>query len=101
MGRPLKFYARLTQILSDAPYAQARGGVCNIGKKPCYIMEFLWHRIFGENDELPLRAEQPELPLALRYEGGRETMLPSPLKVAPYMAMFRPSRYSSKFGIAH
>lgn len=95
-AHPPAFYQHLADLVNEAPYAQAHGGACNIGRKPCYVMEFLWHAVFGEDDELPLRAEQASLPLALRYEGGRASRLPSPLKVAPYMDMFRSDEYSSK-----
>merc|ERR1712107_193142 len=94
-AHPVQFYEHLVRLVSEAPYARVQGGSCTIGKKPCYVMEFLWHRVFGESDELPLRAEQASLPLALRYEGGRTSRFPSPLKVAPYLAMFQPNRYSS------
>merc|ERR1712079_602683 len=93
--RAPNFFADLHRLVSEAPYAHLHGGECNIGRKPCYVIEFLWHRVFGEEDDLPRRAEQGSLPLALRYEGGRMTRLPSPLQVAPYLAQFRPSRYSS------
>mmetsp|Transcript_119002 Transcript_119002/g.379515 ORF Transcript_119002/g.379515 Transcript_119002/m.379515 type:complete len:522 (+) Transcript_119002:175-1740(+) len=93
-ARSIEFFENLYRLITEAPYAQQNGGLCNVGKKPCYVIEFLWHRIFGEEDDLPPRSLQRDLPLALRYEGGRETRLPSPLKVAPYMALFQPSRYS-------
>eukprot|EP00971_Amphidinium_carterae_P010900 214969-Amphidinium_carterae.1 len=57
-------------------------------------MEFLWHRILGESNELPMRSEQRNLPLALRYEGGRTSRIPSALEVSPWGAAFRPRRYS-------
>ncbi|CAE8682301.1 unnamed protein product [Polarella glacialis] len=88
------FYERLRDLVSDAPYSQDRGGSCKVSTKPCYVMEFLWHRVFGEPADMPPRAENGMLPLALRYEGGRASQLPSPLKVAPYMAVFQPGRYS-------
>ena len=44
------------------------GGPCEIGDHPCYVMEFLYHRMFGEELLYPLRSENPALPLALRYE---------------------------------
>eukprot|EP00928_Gymnodinium_smaydae_P046059 TRINITY_DN30656_c0_g1_i1.p1 TRINITY_DN30656_c0_g1~~TRINITY_DN30656_c0_g1_i1.p1 ORF type:complete len:528 (-),score=112.47 TRINITY_DN30656_c0_g1_i1:79-1641(-) len=93
--RSLEFYERLTRLINTAPYAKMHGGGCNIGRKPCYVMEFLWHHVFGEPEELPARSEDATLPLGLRYDGGRETRLPSPLSVGPYMALFRPARYSS------
>eukprot|EP00747_Dinoflagellata_sp_TGD_P031443 gnl/TRDRNA2_/TRDRNA2_135278_c4_seq2.p1 gnl/TRDRNA2_/TRDRNA2_135278_c4~~gnl/TRDRNA2_/TRDRNA2_135278_c4_seq2.p1 ORF type:complete len:228 (+),score=20.14 gnl/TRDRNA2_/TRDRNA2_135278_c4_seq2:26-709(+) len=95
LARNVAFYEHLLNLVYQAPYAKVHGGMCNVGKKPCYVLEFLWHRVFGEADDLPPRAEQPTLPLALRYEGGRASRLPHPLSVGPYMAMFRPSRYSS------
>ena len=45
------------------------------------VMEFLWHHIFGEDTELPRRIDHPTLPLALRFEGGRRSQRPSPLRV--------------------
>lgn len=93
-ARPVAFFKDILELVSVAPYARKHGGECNIGTKPCYVMEFLWHRIFGEHDELPPRSEHSSLPLALRYEGGRTSQLPSPLKIAPYMALFQPTRYS-------
>lgn len=93
-ARAPEFFARLHRLVKEAPYAQLHGGECNIGRKPCYVVEFLWHRVFGEAGDMPLRAEDGRLPVALRYEGGRATRLPSPLEVAPFMALFKPSRYS-------
>ena len=40
---------------------------------PCYVVEYLWHVVLGEPPELPWRSEDARLPLALRFEGGRET----------------------------
>ena len=68
---------------------------CNVGKKPCYLMEFLWHVVFGEPHELPYREEDVRLPLALRYGGGRDTILPSPLRLSPYTLSVTPLRFSN------
>eukprot|EP00392_Amoebophrya_sp_AT5.2_P001142 g1144.t1 len=70
--------------------------VCNVGHKPCYVMEFLWHVVFGEELELPYREEDPRLPLALRYGGGRDTLLPSALKLSPYNLAITPKRFTNK-----
>lgn len=37
-----ELYAHLLQLVSGAPYAKKNGGECNVGTKPCYVMEFLW-----------------------------------------------------------
>ncbi|CAD7939656.1 unnamed protein product [Amoebophrya sp. A120] len=70
--------------------------VCNVGHKPCYVMEFLWHVVFGEPLELPYREEDARLPLALRYGGGRDTLLPSALKLSPYTMAITPKRFTNK-----
>ena len=40
---------------------------------PCYVVEYLWHVLLGEPGLLPWRSEDTRLPLALRFEGGRDT----------------------------
>lgn len=40
---------------------------------PCYVVEYLWHAVLGEPGLLPWRSEDTRLPLALRFEGGRDT----------------------------
>lgn len=40
---------------------------------PCYVVEYLWHVLLGETGRLPWRSEDIRLPLALRFEGGRDT----------------------------
>ncbi|CAJ1374768.1 unnamed protein product [Effrenium voratum] len=93
-ARTAAFYDRIFQMVSTASYGLESGGVCKVGKKPCYVLEFLWHAIFGEPADMPPRSENEHLPLAFRYEGGRSSRLPSPLRVAPYMALFQQGRYS-------
>ena len=38
----------------------------------CYFLEFMWHVIFGEPDDLPLRSEDQRLPLALRMKDNEQ-----------------------------
>lgn len=40
----------------------------------CYGYEFIWHIVFGQEVDPPLRADDSRLPLALRGKSGREHM---------------------------
>lgn len=62
-------------------------GKCSVGDKPCYVLEFLWQKIFSDRDNLPMRAHDERLPAHLRYDHGRETRLPSVLEqISPWQA---------------
>jgi len=78
-------YERLWHSVSQGVYTARAGGKCEVANMPCYVVEHIWHVLFGEDDLAPWRSEDVRLPLHLRYEGGRETLLPSPLKFSPYM----------------
>lgn len=47
--------------------------VSQVAHMPCYVVEYLWHVLLGESGRLPWRSEDIRLPLALRFEGGRDT----------------------------
>ena len=32
----------------------------------CFFLEFMWHVVFGQDDELPSRADDINLPVSLR-----------------------------------
>ena len=38
----------------------------------CYGMEFMWHLVFGEDYETPLRQDDTRLPTPLRLKFGEE-----------------------------
>lgn len=78
-------FARLWTAVSEGSYTAIAGGPCQVANMPCYVVEHIWHVLFGEDDTLPWRSEDARLPLIFRYEGGRETRLPSPLKFETYM----------------
>jgi hypothetical protein len=48
----------------------------------CYQLEFMWHHVFGEPIRLPLRSEDPRLPLALRMKDRQESL---PLWKEPFL----------------
>eukprot|EP00933_Yihiella_yeosuensis_P008253 TRINITY_DN113602_c0_g1_i1.p1 TRINITY_DN113602_c0_g1~~TRINITY_DN113602_c0_g1_i1.p1 ORF type:complete len:356 (-),score=30.98 TRINITY_DN113602_c0_g1_i1:63-1130(-) len=52
----------------------------------CYFLEFMWHVVFGENETLPLRADDTRLPIALRFKDLEENV-PSTWKsyMSPYV----------------
>ena len=83
-----EFYLRLDTIVRNGVHTKMGGGHCGVDHMPCYVVEFIWHVIFGEQDLLPGRAVDDRLHQYLRWEGGRQTMLPSPLKLTPYMSRF-------------
>ncbi|CAJ1425835.1 unnamed protein product [Effrenium voratum] len=75
----------LWAAVATGAYTALKGGLCEVANMPCYVVEYLWHAVLGEPNVPPWRSEDARLPLALRYEGGRDTRLPSPLKFSPYM----------------
>lgn len=40
----------------------------------CFFLEFMWHVVFGEEEELPLRGDDARLPPALRLKDNEESM---------------------------
>merc|ERR1712146_567234 len=82
---PAARFSRLWKAVSEGSYTAVAGGPCQVANMPCYVVEHIWHVLFGEDDTLPWRSEDVRLPLLFRYEGGRETRLPSPLKYTEYL----------------
>jgi len=40
----------------------------------CYFFEFMWHVVFGESEELALRADDSSLPVALRLKDNEQDL---------------------------
>lgn len=40
----------------------------------CYFFEFMWHIVFGESEELALRADDERLPIALRLKDNEQNL---------------------------
>ena len=58
LARPAGFYQRLVDLVHAGSHTSHAGGPCEIGDHPCYAMEFLYHRVFGEALMYP-QAPQP------------------------------------------
>ena len=88
--RTLEEYARMLQLVdgSVADVCERIGPSYEkyAGQRlsHCFFLEFMWHVVFGEPDELPLRADA-NLPLPLRLKDSEEN-LPSLWK--SYMSPF-------------
>jgi len=71
-ARPREFYQRMTALVDGS----MEFDLCTPGKVTrsthCYGMEFMWHVVFGEDYEPPLRQDDVRLPTPLRLKYGLE-----------------------------
>jgi hypothetical protein len=44
--------------------------LANMARLPGFFLEFMWHVVFGQDDELPSRADDVTLPVSLRLSLG-------------------------------
>lgn len=80
LERPLSDYIRMLRLVDGSipdlcervgpAYELYRGQRLS----HCYFFEFMWHVIFGEGEELPLRADDVRLPVALRLKDNEESL---------------------------
>lgn len=80
LSRPLSDYARMLQLVDGTipdlcerigpSYERYRGARLS----HCYFFEFMWHVVFGEEEELPLRGDDQRLPIAFRLKDNEATM---------------------------
>ncbi|CAK9039823.1 unnamed protein product [Durusdinium trenchii] len=77
-ARPLVEYVRMLQLVDGtvADTCQRIGPSYEkyAGQRlsHCFFLEFMWHVVFGEDDELPSRADDTTLPVALRLKDNEE-----------------------------
>uniref|UniRef100_A0A7S4PRR7 Uncharacterized protein n=1 Tax=Alexandrium monilatum TaxID=311494 RepID=A0A7S4PRR7_9DINO len=78
--RPRSDYARMLRLVDGSvPDACDRIGP-SFERYPgqrlshCFFFEFMWHVVFGESEDLPLRADDPKLPLAFRLKDNEESV---------------------------
>ncbi|KAF4693106.1 hypothetical protein FOZ60_011890 [Perkinsus olseni] len=70
-ARSLSFYRHMLRMVDGSI-----PDLCVAEAKPersshCYVFEFLWHVVFGEPRQLPLRPDDKRLPTALRAKFGQ------------------------------
>ncbi|CAE7354815.1 unnamed protein product [Symbiodinium natans] len=76
--RPLEEYVKMLQLVdgSVADVCERIGPSYEkyAGQRlsHCFFLEFMWHVVFGEPDNLPLRADDKTLPLPLRLKDSEE-----------------------------
>uniref|UniRef100_A0A7S2VFW7 Uncharacterized protein n=1 Tax=Zooxanthella nutricula TaxID=1333877 RepID=A0A7S2VFW7_9DINO len=92
LSRPREDYLRMLQLVDGSipdmcirigpAFEQYKGARLS----HCYFFEFMWHVVFGEGEDLPLRADDARLPVAFRLKDN-EDLLPSTWRsyLAPFM----------------
>lgn len=80
LSRPLSDYTRMLQLVDGTipdlcdrvgpAYERYRGARLS----HCYFFEFMWHVVFGEEEELALRADDRRLPIVLRHKDSEASM---------------------------
>lgn len=72
-ARPLSFYQNMLRLVDGS---MGGGDLCSARpvtrSTHCYGMEYMWHLVFGDEHEPPLRQDDVRLPLPLRQKFGNE-----------------------------
>ena len=50
--------------------------VCSLGDMPCYVLEFLWQKVWRNSTQLPLRSQDASLPLFARHDHFQGGFMP-------------------------
>ncbi len=70
-AHPVGFYRRALSMV-DGSMADICSPVPPRRSSHCYVLEFLWHVVFGEPRFLPFRPDDVRLPISLRTKYGNE-----------------------------
>jgi hypothetical protein len=70
--RPREFYEDLLARLR-----RNWDNVCTLTDKPCYILEFLWQKVWRDQPILPERTRDHSLPIFARHDHNPHGFLPS------------------------
>jgi len=77
-SRPLMDYVRMLQLVDGSVADQCERIGPSYEKyagqrlSHCFFLEFMWHVVFGQDDELPSRADDTTLPVSLRLKDNEE-----------------------------
>eukprot|EP00435_Cladocopium_sp_Y103_P036720 s1262_g9.t1 len=77
-ARPLGDYVRMLQLVDGTVADQCERIGPSYEKyagqrlSHCFFLEFMWHVVFGQDDELPSRADDVTLPVSLRLKDNEE-----------------------------
>lgn len=66
------FYSKMLGLVDGSRNVDLCGVVGTKRSTQCYGFEFLWHIVFGEPPDPPMREDDPRLPVALRLKHGKE-----------------------------
>jgi hypothetical protein len=72
LARPIEFYERMLRMVDGSIEID----LCTTNQVArsthCYGMEFMWHKVFGDVTDPPLRPDDTRLPTGLRLKFGKE-----------------------------
>jgi hypothetical protein len=71
LSRTIDFYAHALSMV-DGSIPDICSPVPPRRSSHCYVLEYLWHVVFGENRKLPFRPDDVSLPIFLRLKYGSE-----------------------------
>ena len=71
LSRPLSFYTHALTLV-DGTVPDICSPVPPKRSSHCYVLEYLWHVVFGEDRFLPFRPDDARLPSILRLKYGNE-----------------------------
>jgi len=74
LSRGLEFYKRAFLMVMDGGMADMCSPTPPRRSSHCYVLEYLWHIIFGEDRFLPFKADDERLPRILRMKFGNENV---------------------------
>ena len=65
MARPVEFYERMLRMVDGSIDIDLCTTAATTRSTHCYGMEFMWHKVFGDVTDPPLRPDDTRLPTGL------------------------------------
>jgi hypothetical protein len=72
VARPVEFYERMLRMVDGSIDIDLCTTAATTRSTHCYGMEFMWHKVFGDVTDPPLRPDDTRLPTGLRLKFGKE-----------------------------